>query len=222
MIRRLSSDSAVRGLIREYERGQQIFKQGERGGSMYIVDSGYIRIMTKVGGIEQLVGIVPPGEVIGERGILHRTAYRRNFTAVAQTPTTLIELDSEALNILKTLVPDIELRVLHMVLDRLSKANELVSILQARDPMDRFAGYIRYFIKHYIELLPDDAELTVTGTELCVVANVPSELVEGCMKNLVKCKAARKVEHGYILPKLDMFDAHVSKMGIGVKLKTAA
>jgi CRP-like cAMP-binding protein len=217
MIRRLGDDPSISHLIRQYDAGQPIFKQGERGDTMYVVDSGYVRITGKLSGIEQLVAIVPPGEVIGEKGILERTMYRRNFSARAQTVTTLVELDADALVILKALIPDIELRILRMALDRLSKANELASVLQAREPMERLAGYIRYFIRHYCTSLPQDEKILVSATELCIGANVPMSLVEACLKNLLKYKAARKEGDGFVLSSMEVFEAHVAKMGEATK-----
>jgi CRP-like cAMP-binding protein len=55
------------GLVRRFTAGTTIFKEGEPGGSLYVITEGQVRISKVVPGVgEEALSILSPGDLFGE------------------------------------------------------------------------------------------------------------------------------------------------------------
>jgi CRP-like cAMP-binding protein len=82
------SDVARLLLLRHIPAGETVFKQGDPGEAMYIVDSGTVEALSEAPGRpSELVGRFIDGDFFGESALL--TGKTRSFAALAVTPTNL-------------------------------------------------------------------------------------------------------------------------------------
>ena len=212
MLPQFLNDPSIKKLLRRYDPEELVFKQGQPGNTMYLVAEGMVRILHQGFGVDQLVGIVGAGEVLGERGVLDRSPYIRNFTAQAKTTAMLIELDATTLKVLLKNVPDFHMRMLKMVLDRLDKANHLTSVLQLPHPLDRLGEYLKYFAMHYCKNLPKGLEVAVTASEICHSANIPRNIVDEYLAELLAHKVLQRGQSGYLIAHLESIDMLLPKL----------
>lgn len=213
------NDPAVLKLLRKFEPNDTIFTQGKPGKTMYIVMDGFVRILHNSGHAHHLIGILGSGEVLGEKAILPDTVeYTRNFTAQAKTDATLLEIDKDALKIVLSNWPDFHMRMLSMVEDRLDKANQLISILQYPEPLERLTQYVLYFHSHHAKKLPKGTYITMTVDEIRHAVNLDKKFVESCLESLVKDKILSSLADGYVLTDAGLLKNHLPKL----KLKIAA
>jgi CRP-like cAMP-binding protein len=71
-----------------FDRGEMIFRQGDPGAHLYLVESGRIKITTlAVDGREAFVAIIGPGQVFGELSLFERQ--ERTADARSMEPTIL-------------------------------------------------------------------------------------------------------------------------------------
>ena len=77
----------------DLQTGQEIFLEGDRGVSAYIVQSGEIEIFKKVDGEEKVLGQVGRGGIIGEMSLIDNSP--RMASARASQDTTVIVVTSE-------------------------------------------------------------------------------------------------------------------------------
>lgn len=206
-------DPAITKLIRVLKPNEVLFKQGKPGKTMYIVVEGYVRVLFHRSESDHLVGILGPGEVIGEKAILIKDKpYNRTFTVQAKTPTTLLEIETKTLELLLNNWPDFHMRMLRMIGERLDKANELISLLQSPDPFERFSGYILYFYKHHCKKLPVGMFVTMTVDEIRYAVNLEREFVEKCLTEATNHNIFTAVLDGYILTNEQSFLKYIHKM----------
>ena len=67
--------------------GTALFKQGQIGGSMYIVDSGQIDLIQKTAGGDVVTATLGPGECFGEAALMDNAhAFRNGFGQRAGAP----------------------------------------------------------------------------------------------------------------------------------------
>lgn len=85
--------SLAKNIKREEYRGREIiFRQGEKGDAMYIIDSGSIEVSIKSNlGTKQIIAFLKKGDLIGEMGLL--TEQKRIATAIAVTDCNLLILN---------------------------------------------------------------------------------------------------------------------------------
>ena len=81
---------------RRYQRGDEIFSQGDLGDAAYIVESGRVTVFQQVGGEDGRplhtveLGDIKPGEMVGEMAVLDYG--RRMATAVAAEDSVLTRI----------------------------------------------------------------------------------------------------------------------------------
>jgi CRP/FNR family cyclic AMP-dependent transcriptional regulator len=65
-----------------FEAGAVIFREGDAGDEMYIIQSGKVRISKRIGDREQILAILEKGEFFGEMAIVTRAHRTATATAV--------------------------------------------------------------------------------------------------------------------------------------------
>lgn len=92
--------------VREYDRGELIAAEGERGGSLRYVRTGFVKLATtSAEGHEQILRMVPSGQTFNLVAALDGQASAA--TATALDPTTIYAIRRESLIRLVTEHPDI-------------------------------------------------------------------------------------------------------------------
>jgi CRP-like cAMP-binding protein len=92
-----------------------IFREGDRGNSLYLIARGAVRIsMTQP---ERVLAVLGPGEFFGEIALL--SARPRTATATAATPAHLVELRRDAVEEAGALVPELRQAMIEAYRERL-------------------------------------------------------------------------------------------------------
>jgi CRP/FNR family cyclic AMP-dependent transcriptional regulator len=102
----------------EYEQGTEIFKEGETGDCMYIIEQGNIRIHKG----NTTLAILKDKEVFGELSLLD--ADTRSASATADTDCTLYKIDQEPFYELLDERPEVAKGFIKILCQRLRNMNE--------------------------------------------------------------------------------------------------
>jgi CRP-like cAMP-binding protein len=115
--------------------GTVLFREDERGDTMYVVQSGSVRI-TKAGGEgAKTLAVLGPGEFFGEMAILNNKP--RTATAEVVKDARLLVLDARTFEQMVVSNTEIAVRLIKKMARRLDSALALVEILMHRDPKAR-------------------------------------------------------------------------------------
>jgi CRP/FNR family transcriptional regulator len=153
------SEALLKRFSVEIPKGSYLFKQNDKGNTMFILLEGTVELHHKTLQTDRLVGILGTGETIGERAILSAMPYRRAFTAIAMTDATVLQFDHQSLKAIQTNMPDFSLKLLSLVIQRLERANDLVAILQLTDPVERVTMYVLHLAEHSAKKSPNGTEI---------------------------------------------------------------
>lgn len=104
-----------------FSAGQTIFKEGEPGELMYVIQDGEVDILAK----DQLVETIGPGGVLGEMALLDASA--RSATAIAKTDCKLVPLDARRFQIHVHHTPYFAIQVMRVMADRLRRMTQQLS-----------------------------------------------------------------------------------------------
>jgi CRP/FNR family transcriptional regulator, cyclic AMP receptor protein len=108
-----------------------ILRQGEVGDSIYVIGSGSMEAVLDPGdGTPISVAVLGRGEVFGEIALIERRP--RSATVRAKEQSIVLELHGAPFRDLMDDHPDIELRLLLKIRERLQNANELVMRAQLK------------------------------------------------------------------------------------------
>ncbi len=117
-----------------YAEGQVIFKQGEEGSSLFIIDDGAVEISYGEGRGRVALASLFNGQYFGELSLFDGAP--RSATATAAKPSRLIRLDREDLVDFVNKNPSAALRIIAEMSDRLRQTNELMSRQVSRNVLE--------------------------------------------------------------------------------------
>jgi CRP-like cAMP-binding protein len=96
-----------------YKAGEIIFREGEPGDKMYVIQDGVVDIMLH----NKLLESAQPGTIIGEMAIIDNEP--RSGDAVAKTDVRLVPLDQKRFMYMVQETPFFAIRVMHIMAERL-------------------------------------------------------------------------------------------------------
>jgi len=102
---------------KSFTAGQSVFKAGDPGDSMYIVNEGEVEILDGATSLE----VVGPGSIFGELALIDDEP--RSASAVAKTDCKLVAVDRRRFEFMVTETPFFALAVMKVVADRLRRTS---------------------------------------------------------------------------------------------------
>lgn len=133
----------ITGMIsrRRYKKGQVIFFEGDLSDKFYIISQGKIKMFKHTReGKEQILYIRAEGDFIGDLSLLKKSPFPYNAEALEDVNVCTLSKDDFD-KILKD-NPEISLRILESVHDRLVSLENLVQTLSTKDVEARIAGLL--------------------------------------------------------------------------------
>ncbi len=112
-----------------YKRGESVFDEGDRGETMFIVQSGAVGLFQQTNGERQSLGVLEKGDFFGEMSILEGRT--RSHCAVAKDDAELIEINNTIFDKMIRGNIEIAVRMLRKLSIRLREAESKITDLQA-------------------------------------------------------------------------------------------
>jgi CRP/FNR family cyclic AMP-dependent transcriptional regulator len=122
-------------LGRDFAADEVLFREGERGDYMFVVQTGSVRISKRVGTKEHTLALLGPGEFVGEMAILNGKP--RTATATMVEPGHCLVISARTLESMVTNNTEIAFRLIKKLASRLDAADGLVELLMHQDPRVR-------------------------------------------------------------------------------------
>lgn len=168
---------------RSYHKGETIFLEDAEAKTLYLVNEGKIKIYkyTK-DGKEQILHILSEGDFFGELNLLKTGKY--NFNAEAIAPTKLCTLTKEKMRELILAKPEIGLKILEVVGERLAKVETLVQNLATNDVEARIAYLLLDLKDRYGRKISEGIEirLPLTREEMSNYTGIARETMSRKLK----------------------------------------
>ena len=137
-------DLIARIIVRkDYNRGETIFFEGDKGTGFYMVDSGKVKIYKmSFSGKEQILHIFGPGEPFGEVPVFHGQPFPA--TAEVLTKSSLLFFPRDKFIQLVHDMPSIALNMLAVLSMRLRRFASQIESLSLKEVPARLAAYLLY------------------------------------------------------------------------------
>ncbi|HEX9944345.1 MAG TPA: cyclic nucleotide-binding domain-containing protein [Thermoanaerobaculia bacterium] len=113
-----------RGYTRELKAGEYVFREGELGTEMYIINEGKVEILNQVGDEEQLLAVLEKGDFFGEMSVLEDLP--RAASARALTDVRLLQINGSTFDQLLQGNPEIAVRMMRKLSRRLRETDEML------------------------------------------------------------------------------------------------
>lgn len=156
---------------KDLTKGTVLFREGEPGKEMYVLQAGKIAISKKVRDVEKILASLGPGEFFGEMAIISNKP--RNATATVEEDARVLVIDPRTFEGMIRGNAEIAVRMIKKLADRLSDADAQIEALLLSDPASRV-------VHHLLHLCQTRGRTTEEGIEVeFVVKELPRELGVG-------------------------------------------
>lgn len=183
---------------KKFKRNEIIYMAGEKGGSLYVINSGKVKI-TRIAssGKEQVIRILEPGEFMGELSIFRSSTLVDNAEALEDTMMCII--NEKDLKELLMKYPLISFKIMQELSERLERAESLIENINLNSVEKRLADTL-------LELSDENGEivLNLSKKDLASQIGMSSETLSRKLSafqelGIIKLIGQRKI---YILKRL--------------------
>lgn len=184
---------AEKSKIISYKRGSIIFYQEDKADNFYLLAEGGIRIYKlSPKGKEQTLSYISEGEPFGEAAVFMNKNFPANAEAETDCNVIIIKKD-DFINIIKN-NPDISLKLLGILSERLKKFANLIESLSLKEVPERLYQYLLELSR---EQKSKKVRLPVNKTQLAIILGTTSETLSRALGKLSDQKII-KVDNKYI------------------------
>src|SRR3954452_21045284 len=128
-------DALFQRFGKEFKRGEVLFREGEPGKEMYVVQAGKVNITKTVRGNEKILATLGAGEFFGEMSILNHKP--RSAGATIHEDAKLLVIDPKTFEAMIRGNSEIAVRMIKKLADRLAEADSQIENLLLADPSSR-------------------------------------------------------------------------------------
>lgn len=148
----MTADPLTERYGRDFRAGEVLFREGETGDEMFVIQGGLVRVSKRIGEIERPIAMLGRGEFLGELAILNDKPRTATATAVEDTPCLVFGARTLETMIVKN--GEIAVRLIRKLASRLDAADVLIEILLHPDPRAR----VLMGLKRHAEAFSDVVE----------------------------------------------------------------
>jgi CRP/FNR family cyclic AMP-dependent transcriptional regulator len=201
------SDPLLPHFGRDFSAGEVLFREGERGDEMYVIQSGLVRIAKRVGSGYRSLATLGRGEFIGEMAILNGRP--RSATALVLEDARCLVIGAATLEQMLSANTEIALRLVKKLARRLDSADEMIQMLLNPDPQARVLLALRRHAESFGDETPQGVRLHGSAADVAREGGVDAAQVRDVILRLSRMRIASEDETGAIvvtdLPRLMEF-----------------
>jgi CRP/FNR family transcriptional regulator, cyclic AMP receptor protein len=141
-----------------FPRGTVLFREGDPGRQMFVVQSGRVAISKRAGEVEKILTTLGAGEFFGEMSILNNKP--RSATATCVDDARLLVVDAKTFETMIRSNAEVAVRMIQKLAARLEESNGLIENLLFSDASSR--------VVHHLALAADRGERTPAGQRIAL------------------------------------------------------
>jgi CRP/FNR family transcriptional regulator, cyclic AMP receptor protein len=191
-------DALFQRFGKEFKRGEVLFREGEPGKEMYVIQAGKVNITKKVRETEKILATLGAGEFFGEMAILNNKP--RSAGAAMAEDGKLLVIDPRTFEAMIRGNVEIAVRLIKKLSDRLQEADEQIENLLLRDPNSRVVHYLLQAALKRGKETPQGRLISVNLNELHGRMGLTLEQVQEAVNKTAKARIIHAVPEGVVVP----------------------
>ena len=186
----------LRRFARDFPRGTVLFREGDAGSEMFVVQRGQVSISARVGAVEKVLSTMGQGEFFGEMSILNRAP--RSATAVCVEDCQLLVVDARTFEAMVRANSEIAVRMIQKLAERLAEADRQIENLLLRDARARVVHYVSG-----VAARSPGTPLDLPPAELAARLDVDAKAVGEVLRTLERAGLLAGSEGAWTVPDVD-------------------
>ena len=194
---RTAEDMLFQRFGRSYVKGTVLFREGEKGDEMYVIQSGRVQVSMKVRGVEKVLSMLQPGEFFGEMAILNGKP--RSATAVVSEDAKLLVIDSKTFEAMIRGNSEIALRMIKKLSARLQEADDQIENLLLKDHNSKVVHALARMAETMGTPVERGVFIRILPEELAAKVGLAVEKVNEVVAKLTKAKIVSATKEGLVI-----------------------
>src|SRR5438105_13164326 len=182
---------------REFTRGTVLFKEGDPGKEMYVVQAGKVNITKRVRDTEKILATLGPGEFFGEMSILNNKP--RSAGATISEDAKLLVIDPRTFEAMLRGNAEIAVRLIKKLGERLQEADDQIENLLLRDPVSRLVHQLMQSAQRRGRQVAQGILVAGNMRELHSRMGLRPEEVDDALAKIVKARLITLVPEGAVV-----------------------
>lgn len=172
--------------------GTTVFRQGDPGGSIYVIRAGKVRVVKESNGRQRVVITLGPGDFFGEMAVV--TGGPRSATAEVIEDAELLKIPAGKLQDMVAGSAEIAIRLIRHLAERLEHANQLIDVLVEDD----MAARVILALQEALQAAKGSAAPDITDEDLALKLGVGKTKVRAVLRRLTRVGLI-EVSGGFVL-----------------------
>ena len=168
--------------------GTIIFREGETGKEMYVIQSGKVNISKKIRDVEKVLATLGPGDFFGEMSILNNKPRSATVTVAEELKVLIVEPKMFESMIRNNV--EIAIRIIKMLAKRLQEADDQIENLLLKDANSRVVHTLARLAETQGSKVEGGIKINVTPPELAAKTSLKENQVNEVLEKIVKAKLA--------------------------------
>ena len=165
---------------KRFPTGTVLFREGDRGEEMFILQSGKVKISKKIRGVEKTLATLEKGEFFGEMAILNDKP--RSASAETIEDCDMLVIDRKTFETLLRSNVEIAIRFIKRLADRLRETNDQMEALMIRDNTSRLVNILAKLVRE------KKGAVAVSIEELAGMAGIEGEQAKLILEKLASVR----------------------------------
>ncbi len=176
--------------------GTTVFRQGDLGGSVYVIRAGKVRVLKDSAGRQRMVTTLGPGDFFGEMAVV--TGRPRSATVEVVEDAELLKVPAGKLQEMVAGNGEVAIRLIQHLAERLEHANRFIDVLLEDDLTAR----VILAIQDVLDKAEGSAAPDITVADLALQLGISKSDVDAGLRRLTRV-GILAVSSGYVLVKDD-------------------
>jgi CRP-like cAMP-binding protein len=175
-------------------RGATVFRQGDPGGSMYVIRTGKVRVLKDAQGRQRVVTTLGAGDFFGEMAVV--TGRPRTATIEVLEDVELLRVPADKLQEMVSGTGEVAIRLIRHLAERLENANRFIDLLLEDDITAR----VILELQDTLENAEGAAAPDVTDKDIALKLGIDKNEVRSALRRLTRV-GVLEVSSGFVLIK---------------------
>ena len=174
--------------------GTTVFRQGDPGGSLYVIRAGRVRVLKESNVRRRMVSTLGPGDFFGELAVV--TGQPRSATVEVVEDAELLRVPADKLEEMIAGRGEVAIRLIRHLAERLDNANRFIDLLLEDDLTAR----VILSIREALDAANGSVAPDITEADLALQLGVEKNELRSALRRLVRV-GVLEVSSGFVLVK---------------------
>jgi CRP/FNR family transcriptional regulator, cyclic AMP receptor protein len=194
-------DVLFKRLGKVFPPGTILFRDGERGKEMYVIQAGKVKITKEVRGKEQILAILGAGEFFGEMAILNNKP--RSASATVLEDSKMLVIDPKTFEVMIKNNTEIAVRMIQKLAKRLEEADHQIESLMLKDSNSRVVHTLSRMAETVGQQTAAGIKLTASMPDLAGKCGLELDQVKEIVGNIAAKRLLFVEADGITIPNTD-------------------